>query len=68
MVKLKVSDTDQFEIEFYEGLHKKIPDFLEVMVLLGDLYTKVGRYQDGLVMDEKLYQEMCIRDSSRGDW
>ncbi|MBP9853345.1 MAG: hypothetical protein KBD53_00590 [Candidatus Omnitrophica bacterium] len=56
MVKLKTSNTDQFEIEFCEGLLKKIPHFFEAMVLLGDLYTKVGRYQDGLAIDEKLYQ------------
>jgi len=56
MVKSKISPTDQFEIEFYEGLLKKKPDFYEAMVLLGDLYTRTGRYQDGLGMDEKLYQ------------
>ncbi|MGE0268471.1 MAG: hypothetical protein AB7S78_08470 [Candidatus Omnitrophota bacterium] len=56
MVKNKTTSTDQFEIEFYEGLLKKKPDFFEAMALLGDLYTRVGRYQDGLAMDERLYQ------------
>lgn len=56
MVKNKITSTDQFEIEFYEGLLKKKPDFFEAMALLGDLYTRVGRYQDGLAMDEKLYR------------
>lgn len=56
MVKNKISPTDKFEIGFCEGLLQKKPDFYEAMVLLGDLYTRVGRYQDGLAMDEKLYQ------------
>lgn len=56
MVKKKISPTDQFEIDFYEGLLQKKSDFYDAMILLGDLYTRVGRYHDGLAMDEKLYQ------------
>jgi tetratricopeptide (TPR) repeat protein len=44
----------QFEIEFYEAIHRRCPDYIEVISLLGGLYTKVGRIADGLKMDRKL--------------
>ncbi len=56
MAKKRISKTDAFEIQFYEGLIAKKPDFFDAMALLADLYTKVGRYEDGLVLDEKMYQ------------
>ena len=34
-----------FEIKFCEGLIAKKPDFVEALVLLGDLYTKKGMYK-----------------------
>jgi hypothetical protein len=44
----------QFEIEFFEAVHRRCPDYTEVVGLLGGLYTKVGRITDGLKMDRKL--------------
>ena len=44
----------QFEIEFFESVHRRCPDYLEVVGLLGGLYTRVGRITDGLKMDRKL--------------
>jgi len=44
----------QFEIEFYEAILRRSPDYTEVVGLLGALYTKVGRIADGLRMDRKL--------------
>jgi hypothetical protein len=44
----------QFEIEFYEAIHRRCSDYTEVVSLLGGLYTKVGRITDGLKMDRKL--------------
>jgi tetratricopeptide (TPR) repeat protein len=44
----------QFEIEFYEAVQRRCPDYTEVVSLLGGLYTKVGRIADGLKMDRKL--------------
>lgn len=55
-VNRKMTVTDRFEIDFYEGILDKEPTFYGVMILLGDLYTKVGRFEDGLAMDEKLHQ------------
>lgn len=44
----------QFEIQFFESVHRRCPDYLEVVGLLGGLYTRVGRIADGLKMDRKL--------------
>jgi Flp pilus assembly protein TadD len=44
----------QFEIAFFESVHRRCPDYTEVVGLLGGLYTKVGRIADGLKMDRKL--------------
>lgn len=44
----------QFEIEFFKAVHRRCPDYVEVVGLLGGLYTKVGRITDGLKMDRKL--------------
>jgi tetratricopeptide (TPR) repeat protein len=51
----KTSKPDpQFEIEFFEAIYRRCPDYIEVVGLLGGLYTKVGRIADGLRMDRKL--------------
>lgn len=43
-----------FEINFYESVHRRCPDYVDVIELLGGLYTKTGRIADGLKMDRKL--------------
>lgn len=43
-----------FEIEFYEKLAKKIPDFAPVLFCLGDAYTQRGFYKEGLAVDRRL--------------
>src|ERR1700749_3866334 len=51
----KTSKPDpQFEIDFFEAILRRCPDYTEVIGLLGGLYTKVGRISDGLKMDRKL--------------
>lgn len=49
-----MSDQHNFEISFYESVLKKDPKFVEVIELLGGLYTRAGRIDDGLKMDRKL--------------
>lgn len=49
----KKQDTD-FEIAFYESILKDTPDFIEALIVLGDLYTKTGLWQKGLEVDLKL--------------
>lgn len=43
-----------FEITFYENLLKKKPDFVNALIALGDAYTRKGRYEDGLKIDQRL--------------
>jgi tetratricopeptide (TPR) repeat protein len=52
----KQKDDIEFEIKFYESLLKKKPDFTEAISALADLYTKSGRYVDGLHLDRRLAQ------------
>ena len=53
--KSDIHDKD-FEIQFYEGLIQKKPDFVQALMALGDLYTKKRLYEKGLMIDEKLSQ------------
>lgn len=46
----------EFEITFYNGLIAKNPDFAEALVALGELYTSIGMYKEGLAVDEQLVQ------------
>jgi tetratricopeptide (TPR) repeat protein len=50
----KSKSDPQFEIAFFEAIHRRCPDYVDVVGLLGGLYTKVGRIADGLRMDRKL--------------
>jgi tetratricopeptide (TPR) repeat protein len=44
----------EFEIQFFEGVLKHNPADTEVIELLGGLYTKQGRIDEGLRMDRRL--------------
>jgi tetratricopeptide (TPR) repeat protein len=44
------------EIEFFEGLVRRDPDYVDALQLLGDDYTRRGRLADGLKVDERLAQ------------
>jgi len=43
-----------FEVGFFEGVLRHDPQCVEVIEILGGLYTKVGRIADGLRMDRRL--------------
>lgn len=42
------------KIQFMEGLVRRDPDYVDALQLLGDHYTRRGRYVDGLQVDERL--------------
>jgi tetratricopeptide (TPR) repeat protein len=42
------------EISFIAGVVQKDPDYVEALQILGDDYTKRGRFVDGLKIDEQL--------------
>ena len=52
----KNKDKLDFEISFYEELLEKRPDFVDALILLGELYTKKGLYSNGLSVDRRLAQ------------
>lgn len=54
--KMSRQEDLDFEISFYENLLKENPDFVNVLIALGDAYTKRGRYEDGLKIDQRLVQ------------
>ena len=43
-----------FDIAFYEQVLARCPNYMDVVELLGGLYTQTGRIADGLRMDRKL--------------
>ncbi|MEW5894633.1 MAG: hypothetical protein AB1650_02575 [Candidatus Omnitrophota bacterium] len=47
-------DYFKFEIGFYERILEKSPKFPQALMALGDLYTKTGRFQEGLEVDQRL--------------
>ena len=59
-VKKKLTRREQrdldIEISFIEGVVGRDPRYLEALQILGDDYTKRGRYRDGLKVDETLAQ------------
>lgn len=44
------------EIGFIEGVVQKDPSYVEALQILGDDYTRRGRFTDGLKIDEQLAQ------------
>ncbi len=56
MPRQSINNDIDFEIQFYEGILKKNPDFVEALNALGGLYTKKGLYEKGLRVDERLVQ------------
>ena len=49
----ELKDLD-LEIQFLEGLSKRDPTYVEALQILGDDYTRRGRFDEGLKIDEKL--------------
>ncbi len=46
----------RWEIEFYEDILKRNPDYVEVLAVLGGLYTGNRMYRKGLHVDQRLAQ------------
>lgn len=53
MAKEKNHDPE-FEMAFYESVLKRDPGYVDVIEILGGLYTKHGRIAEGLKMDRRL--------------
>ncbi len=44
----------KLQLDFYEGLLKRTPRDVELLKVMGDLYSKTGDYKNGLEIDRKL--------------
>lgn len=44
----------QFELSFFESLHRRMPRDIRVASVLANIYTQVGQLDAGLRMDRKL--------------
>jgi tetratricopeptide (TPR) repeat protein len=53
MTRAEQRDLD-VQIGFIEGVIKRDPGYVDALQLLGDNYTKRGRYIEGLEVDERL--------------
>jgi len=54
-------DNLDFEIDFYRAIIEKAPDYVEVLSVLGEAYTRKGLYYEGLKIDQRL-TELRPRD------
>jgi DNA-binding SARP family transcriptional activator len=52
----EIAPADLVEMDFLEKVMVRLPQDVDVLEALGDLYTRVGRYEDGLEVDRKLTQ------------
>ncbi len=50
-----------FEIQFYEGIVKRSPNYVEALIPLAEAYTHKGMYQEGLEIDKRL-ASLCSDD------
>jgi tetratricopeptide (TPR) repeat protein len=53
LTRQELRDLD-LEILFLEGIVRRDPAYIEALQILGDDYTRRGRYLEGLRMDERL--------------
>jgi len=53
LTRQELRDLD-LEILFLEGVVRRDPAYIEALQILGDDYTRRGRYPEGLRMDERL--------------
>lgn len=53
-LKPKTTKNKDLEIKFYEQIISQRPNFVEVLISLGDAYTKKGFYEQGLEIDKRL--------------
>ncbi|MEE9368684.1 MAG: tetratricopeptide repeat protein [Pontiella sp.] len=50
------------ELSFLQKIAERLPEDLEILQALADLYTKTGNYEKGLEIDVKLSQQLPVDD------
>ena len=58
----EIDQTDLVELDFLEKLAARLPKDDEILKVVGDLYTRVGRYEKGLETDRQL-AALCPGDA-----
>lgn len=53
---------ERVELDFLEGVRRRCPRNRLILEALGELYTKVGRYEEGLNVDLELTR-ICPREA-----
>jgi tetratricopeptide (TPR) repeat protein len=49
---------DAVELSFLQKVSGRLPEDIEILQALADLYTKTGQYEEGLAIDERLSQQL----------
>ena len=60
--EVEIDQTDLVELDFLERLAVRLPKDDEILKVVGDLYTRVGRYEKGLETDRQL-AALCPNDA-----
>lgn len=58
------NNNSEFQINFFESILKKVPNYIEVIEMLGCLYTDIGQIDNGLKMDKKAVKLMPLNPTS----
>ncbi len=45
-----------FELEFFLGILRRIPDYVDVLRIVGNLLSLKGRFAEGMLVDKRLVQ------------
>ena len=53
---------DAVELSFLQKVSERLPEDIEILQALAELYTKTGNYQKGLEVDEKLSHQLPTDD------
>lgn len=56
--QVRLADQSQldFELEFFGRILERLPDYVDVLRVMGNYLTLKGRYAQGLVIDKRLVQ------------
>ena len=52
------AEHEAVELGFLQKISERLPEDLEILQALADLYTKTGKYEEGLDIDLKLTQQL----------
>lgn len=49
---------DAVELKFLQKISERLPEDIEILQALADLYTKTEKFEEGLVIDQKLSHQL----------